>query len=71
MFKSLSMLMVTDADGHAGMRCWRKRMRPCNGVDRDLTFFFKLVIPSERSADFPGGCNAPQVLLGKDEFVNF
>ena len=65
MFKSLSMLMVTDADGHAGMRCWRKRMRPCSGVDRDSRF-----VLSERRADFPGGRNAPQVFLGKDEFVN-
>ena len=66
MHESVSMLKVTDADGHAGMRCWRKRMPPCSGVDRDSRF-----VPSERSADFLGGCNAPQVLLGKEEFANF
>jgi len=65
MFKSVSMLMVTDAEGHAGMRCWRKRMLPCSGVDRDSKF-----VPSERSADFLSGRNAPQVLPGKDGFVN-
>ncbi len=66
MFKSLSMLRVTDADGQAGMRCGKKRMQSCNGVDRDSNF-----VPFERRADFLSGRNAPQVLLGKDEFVNF
>ena len=40
-------------------------MFPCNGGDRDSSF-----VPSERSADFLGGRNAPQVLLGKDDWVN-
>ena len=53
------------ADGNAGMRCCKKRMLPCNGVDRDSRF-----VPSERRADFLSGCNAPQVLLGKDDFIN-
>ncbi len=66
MFKSMSMPMVTEADGHAGMRCGKKRRLPCSGVDRDSRF-----VLSERRADFPGGRNAPRVLLGKDDFVNF
>jgi len=65
MCKPLSMPMVTDADGHAGMRCWNKRMSPCSGVDRDSNF-----VPSERRADFLSGRNALQVLPGKDVFVN-
>jgi len=40
-------------------------MRPCSGVDRDSKF-----VPSEKRADFLSGRKAPQVLLGKDEFVN-
>jgi len=65
MCKSMSMLMVTSADGQAGKRCWSKRMHPCNGGDRDSRF-----VLSERRADFLSGRNAPQVLLGKDEVVN-
>ncbi len=65
MFKSLSMEMVTETDGHAGRRCWKKRKHPCNGADRDSGF-----VPSERRADFLSGCNTPQVLLGKDDLAN-
>ncbi len=56
MCKSTSMPKVTEADGHAGMRCGKKRSPPCNAVDRDSRF-----VPSEKRADFLGGCNAPQV----------
>ncbi len=65
MRKSVSMPMVTEADGQAGRRCWKKRMPPCSAVDRDSRF-----VPSERRADFLSGRNAPQVLLGKEDFVN-
>jgi len=59
------MLMVTEADGHAGKRCWKKRKLPCSGVDRDSNF-----VPFARRADFLSGRNAPQVLLGKEDVVN-
>jgi len=59
------MLMVTEADGGAGKRCWKKRKQSCSGIDRDSIF-----VLSERSADFLSGRKAPQVLLGKEEFVN-
>ncbi len=34
----VSMQIANDADGFAGMRCWKKRMPPCNGVDRGSNF---------------------------------
>lgn len=43
----------------------RSESRPVMGCDRDSSF-----VPSERRADFLGGRNAPQVLLGKDALAN-
>ena len=43
----------------------RSECHPVMGCDRDSNF-----VPSERRADFLGGCNAPPVLLGKDDLAN-
>ncbi len=48
MRKSVSMPIANDAEGCAGMRCWKKRTPSCNGADRGLD----VTLP-RKGADFP------------------